>query len=44
MTLKFKAYKMWVKGHVVWTHDKVTADFMNKDLKWWQRILLWFMV
>lgn len=37
-----RKYKMLVNGTVVYTHDKIMADFMNESLTVWQRIILFF--
>ncbi len=36
-------YKMLLNGKVIYTHDKIMADFMNKSLTIWQRIYLFFL-
>jgi hypothetical protein len=38
-----RMYKFMIgSGHVKYTQDKILADFMNKRLTWFQRIVLWF--
>lgn len=37
-----KTYKFISGGLVVHTHDKIFADFMNKNLSWFEKFLLIF--
>lgn len=39
----YKIYIMTCEGYnVMYTDDKIFADYMNKKLRWWQRIYLFF--